>query len=148
MATNLDTFESLVALERRTRKLTYAWFAERGISAKTVISIERGGNYRVSSLFKLVELMDCKVEINDKVINEYTQLGPFLKSLRIRFDINRVEMSRISGISMDSLNKLERGGDFTRSTLWKYGYKVGLKWDMLYPLPELGEIVDSRMNHQ
>lgn len=148
MATNLDTFESLITLERRTRKLTFAWFSEHGISAKTILSIEHGGNYRVSSLFKLAGLMDCKIEINDKVFNEYTQLGPFLKSLRIRFNVNRVEMSKISGISMDSLNKLERGGNFTRSTLWKYGYRVGLKWDLLYPLTEYGELIESsRMNH-
>lgn len=121
MEVNFKSLEKMLAATRKSQKLTYAWFAEHGMSHKTVWSIEHGGNYRFSSLFKFVNLLECKLMLNNEVVREYKEIGPLLLSWRERFHVNRVEMSKMTGLSMKALNTFEHGGDFTRSTLGKYG---------------------------
>lgn len=133
MEVNFESFERMLAATRDVQKLTYAWFAEHGLNHKTVYSIEHGGNYRFSSLFRFVNLLGCKLMLNNEVVWEYGEIGPLLMSLRERYYINRVEMSKMSGISMKALNTMEHGGDFTRSTLAKYGRRFRIFLTLVIP---------------
>lgn len=133
MEVNFTTFERLLAATRDVQGKTYAWFAKQGMSRKTVISIEHGGNYRMSSLFAYVKLLGCYVMLNNKVVKTYKGVGPQLMYWRDRFHVNRVEMSKLTGLSMDTLNTMEHGGDFTRKTLSKYGERLGVWLTLMIP---------------
>ena len=134
MEVNFESFENMLAATREVQKLTYAWFSAHEMSRKTVMSIEHGGNYRMSSLFRYVHLMRCEIMLNNKVVKDYKELGPKFRLLRERFHVNRVEMSKLTGLSMNALNQIERGGDFTRSTFAKYGSRLGCFLTLMVPI--------------
>ena len=74
MEVNFESFENMLAATREVQKLTYAWFSAHEMSRKTVMSIEHGGNYRMSSLFRYVHLMRCEIMLNNKVVKDYNEI--------------------------------------------------------------------------
>lgn len=120
-------------MTREIHRFTYDWLAEAGMSTRTVASIEHGGNYRMSSLFKLAFLLGCVIMVNSEEVYTYKELGPKLKVWRERFRYNRVELSKKSEIPMTTLNEMERGGDFSKKNLLKYGSCVVINLDLKTP---------------
>lgn len=146
MAINLEEFETSLVEERKRQKRDLIWFEIHGITHKTVLGIERGGNYRISSLFRYVRLLNCHVDINGITFNDYTDVGPYMKSMRELSHFNRVEMSKLCNVSMMSMNELEHGGDFTRNTLKKYGFRIGMNFTLRQP--GTGIVLDSKLNYE
>lgn len=111
--------------------MTYKQLEAKGLSHLTVRKILSGGEYKVSSLFRLIDSLGLRLLVNGKVMGDMEAIGTYFENFRLRQGYTRKEVAGHCGLSVKAALDIERGPDFRRSTLVAYVNGIGAYFDLI-----------------
>lgn len=91
-----------------------------GLHIVVMYRIEKHKNYHITSLLKYAKILNRKIFADNILIDSVETLGELLKSKRLEAGLSLFKASSMSGIIPKSIIKIERGREYTKSTLVKY----------------------------
>lgn len=91
-----------------------------GLHIVVMYRIEKHKNYHITSLLKYAKILNRKIFADNILIDNVETLGELLKSKRLEAGLSLFKASSMSGIIPKSIIKIERGREYTKSTLVKY----------------------------
>lgn len=131
MTVDLSGIEKQLAGFRREHHVTYKQLEAKGLSHLTVRKIFSGGEYKVSSLFRLMDSLGLCLSVNGKAMADMEALGTYLENFRLHFGYTRKELAEHCKLSVKAAYDLERGPDFHRSTLVAYTNGIGAYYGLI-----------------
>lgn len=101
---------------------------KEGVSHARLYSIEKGGNYSLTSFFEYIGVLNkyasCAVlvesDISAKLCNNIGEFGNILKTLRKEKNISLLSMGQISGLQKNKIIAIEQGRGYRVDTFVKY----------------------------
>ena len=123
---NLEEIERRLAYCRIELNLKLVRDERNSLQPPVIDKIERGGNYKLSSLLRYVNALGMELIANGTIITKIEDLGAFLKSERKKNGQTLAEVKWGTRRGYREINTLEGGGG-TRMNLWNYLNKLNYK---------------------
>lgn len=128
---NLEELEKRLVDIQDKNKISISWLKRQGISSDAVSNIREGRGYRLTSLFKYVELLGYFLVVDNCVIEDIKKFGETLQSRREKLGLSLIELSRRSSYTIQQLKAVELGNGYYRSSLVAYLSVVSVDFDIM-----------------
>ena len=128
---NLEDLEKRLVDIQDKNKLSISWLKRQGISSDAVSNIREGRGYRLTSLFKYIELLGYFLVVDNCVIEDIKKFGETLQSKREKLGLSLIELSRRSSYTIQQLKAVELGNGYYRSSLVAYLSVVNVDFDIM-----------------
>ena len=130
-AMNLEDLERRLVDIQDKNKISISWLKRQGISSDAVSNIREGRGYRLTSLFKYIELLGYFLVVDNCVIEDIKKFGETLQSKREKLGLSLIELSRRSSYTIQQLKAVELGNGYYRSSLVAYLSVVNVDFDIM-----------------
>ena len=130
-AMNLEDLEKRLVDIQDKNKISISWLKRQGISSDAVSNIREGRWYRLTSLFKYIELLGYFLVVDNCVIEDIKKFGETLQSKREKLGLSLIELSRRSSYTIQQLKAVELGNGYYRSSLVAYLSVVNVDFDIM-----------------
>lgn len=130
-AMNLEDLEKRLVDIQDKNKISISWLKRQGISSDAVSNIREGRGYRLTSLFKYIELLGYFLVVDNCVIEDIKKFGETLQSKREKLGLSLIELSRRSSYTIQQLKAVELGNGYYRSSLVAYLSVVTVDFDIM-----------------
>lgn len=130
-AMNLEDLEKRLVDIQDKNKISISWLKRQGISSDAVSNIREGRGYRLTSLFKYIELLGYFLVVDNCVIEDIKKFGETLQSRREKLGLSLIELSRRSSYTIQQLKAVELGNGYYRSSLVAYLSVVTVDFDIM-----------------
>lgn len=130
-AMNLEDLEKRLVDIQDKNKISISWLKRQGISSDAVSNIREGRGYRLTSLFKYIELLGYFLVVDNCVIEDIKKFGETLQSKREKLGLSLIELSRRSSYTIQQLKAVELGNGYYRSSLVAYLSVVNVDFDIM-----------------
>ena len=130
-AMNLEDLEKRLVDIQDKNKISISWLKRQGISSDAVSNIREGRGYRLTSLFKYIELLGYFLVVDNCVIEDIKKFGEALQSKREKLGLSLIELSRRSSYTIQQLKAVELGNGYYRSSLVAYLSVVNVDFDIM-----------------
>lgn len=128
---NLEDLEKRLVDIQDKNKISISWLKRQGISSDAVSNIREGRGYRLTSLFKYIELLGYFLVVDNCVIEDIKKFGETLQSKREKLGLSLIELSRRSSYTIQQLKAVELGNGYYRSSLVAYLSVVTVDFDIM-----------------
>lgn len=95
-------------------------YIESYIKNYTDINVHIKDNYKIDKLFEHLKDAKSTLYIENYKIENNKDLGIILRENRKKLSITRLDILTETGLSFNSINKIETGEKYTKKTLRKY----------------------------
>ena len=130
-AMNLEDLEKRLVDIQDKNKISISWLKRQGISSDAVSNIREGRGYRLTSLFKYIELLGYFLVVDNCVIEDIKKFGETLQSQREKLRLSLIALSRRSSYTIQQLKAVELGNGYYRSSLVAYLSVVNVDFDIM-----------------
>ena len=130
-AMNLEDLEKRLVDIQDKNKISISWLKRQGISSDAVSNIREGRGYRLTSLFKYIELLGYFLVVDNCVIEDIKKFGETLQSKREKLGLSLIELSRRSSYTIQQLKAVDLGNGYYRSSLVAYLSVVNVDFDIM-----------------
>lgn len=116
----------LTEIEKQLKRRRAAWPGKivrpdgRPLQIAPIRNVEDGESYFVRTLLSYISCVNMGLTVNGQEVRTVPELGAFLASLREQAGWNKSKISRVTGITITNVNRLEGGSGFSRDTMLRY----------------------------
>ena len=121
----LEELEKALPKIREKASVSYPWLSLNGLKYETINKIHNGGNYKLRSLYRYLDLLAYVLRIDGQLAEDLQTFGQIMREKRIAAGLTVVDICSQAHCTAKAIYDLEGGKGSQRSTLLSFISCIG-----------------------